>query len=88
MLLQTYSDWPTYPQLYLSGVFVGGCDIIEELDARKELVSTLRSFGRIEEGNIEAKQPLLDRLSTLTRSDDVVLFMKVVFTSPRRTFFI
>lgn len=26
--LKEYSDWPTYPQLYINGVLVGGCDII------------------------------------------------------------
>jgi monothiol glutaredoxin len=29
--LKEYSNWPTYPQLYIDGKFVGGCDIVTEL---------------------------------------------------------
>ena len=29
--LKTYSDWPTFPQLYVTGEFVGGLDIIKEI---------------------------------------------------------
>lgn len=39
--LKTYSDWPTYPQLYVKGELIGGLDIIKELQANGELESTL-----------------------------------------------
>jgi monothiol glutaredoxin len=39
--LKDYSRWPTYPQLYLDGKLVGGCDIVRELHARGELASML-----------------------------------------------
>lgn len=39
--LKTYSDWPTYPQVYVNGELIGGLDIIKELVANNELVSTL-----------------------------------------------
>lgn len=39
--LKTYSDWPTYPQLYVNGELIGGLDIIKELLAGGELVPTL-----------------------------------------------
>ena len=29
--IKDYSDWPTIPQLYVKGEFVGGCDIITEM---------------------------------------------------------
>ena len=29
--LKQYSDWPTYPQLYVKGELVGGCDIVAEM---------------------------------------------------------
>ena len=29
--IKTFSDWPTIPQLYVKGEFVGGCDIIQEI---------------------------------------------------------
>ena len=37
------SDWRTFPQLYVKGELVGGCDIIEELDASGELSTMLGS---------------------------------------------
>jgi len=39
--LKTYSDWPTYPQVYVKGELIGGLDIIKELLAADELVATL-----------------------------------------------
>lgn len=39
--LKTYSDWPTYPQVYVDGELIGGLDIIKELVAANELESTL-----------------------------------------------
>lgn len=41
--LKTYSDWPTYPQLYVKGELIGGLDIIKELQASDELNSTLNA---------------------------------------------
>ncbi len=35
--IKTYSDWPTIPQLYIDGAFVGGCDIVREMHANGEL---------------------------------------------------
>ncbi|XP_073829498.1 glutaredoxin 3 [Musca autumnalis] len=40
--LKTYSDWPTYPQVYVKGELVGGLDIIKELKSNNELESTLK----------------------------------------------
>lgn len=40
--LKTYSDWPTYPQLYVKGELVGGLDIIKELQAAGDLDATLK----------------------------------------------
>lgn len=40
--LKTYSNWPTYPQLYVKGELIGGLDIIKELDESGELVSMLK----------------------------------------------
>lgn len=41
--LKTYSDWPTYPQLYINGDLVGGLDIVKEMLASGDLISTLKS---------------------------------------------
>ena len=35
--IKEYSEWPTIPQLYVNGEFVGGCDIVREMDATGEL---------------------------------------------------
>ncbi|OED47998.1 Grx4 family monothiol glutaredoxin [Leisingera sp. S232] len=35
--IKDYSDWPTIPQLYVKGEFVGGCDIITEMALSSEL---------------------------------------------------
>ena len=43
--IKTYSDWPTIPQLYVKGVFVGGCDIIREMYETGELMEMLSTHG-------------------------------------------
>ena len=43
--IKTYSNWPTIPQLYLKGEFVGGCDIIREMFQSGELKSLLKDKG-------------------------------------------
>ena len=35
--LKEYSSWPTFPQLYVDGKLVGGCDIVRDLHAKGEL---------------------------------------------------
>ena len=35
--IKRYSNWPTIPQIYIDGKFVGGCDIVHELHERGEL---------------------------------------------------
>lgn len=39
--VKIYSDWPTIPQLYIKGEFIGGCDIAKELFASGELAKML-----------------------------------------------
>ncbi|MBL6723261.1 MAG: Grx4 family monothiol glutaredoxin [Candidatus Margulisbacteria bacterium] len=39
--IKKYSDWPTIPQLYVNGEFIGGCDIITELYQSGELAQLL-----------------------------------------------
>ena len=39
--MKEYSDWPTFPQVYINGEFVGGCDIIMELHETGELTKLL-----------------------------------------------
>lgn len=46
--LKTYSNWPTYPQLYINGELVGGCDIVIDMYTKGDLQSALASAGAIE----------------------------------------
>ena len=43
--IKTYSNWPTIPQLYVKGDFVGGCDIIKEMFQAGELKPLLVEQG-------------------------------------------
>ena len=43
--IKDFSQWPTIPQLYVKGEFVGGCDIVREKDASGELRELLHSKG-------------------------------------------
>ncbi len=43
--IKEFSDWPTIPQLYVKGEFVGGCDIIREMFESGELRGFLESKG-------------------------------------------
>ena len=40
--IKEYSDWPTIPQLYIKGEFIGGCDIVKELFESGELKKILQ----------------------------------------------
>ena len=48
--IKTYSDWPTIPQLYLKGEFVGGFDIVREMAESGELQTMLKEKGLAEAG--------------------------------------
>ncbi len=43
--IKEFSDWPTIPQLYVKGEFVGGCDIITEMTLSGELDALLEQNG-------------------------------------------
>ncbi|MEM9285372.1 MAG: glutaredoxin domain-containing protein, partial [Pseudomonadota bacterium] len=43
--IKTYSDWPTIPQIYVKGEFVGGCDIVKEMFEQGELRPMLEDKG-------------------------------------------
>jgi monothiol glutaredoxin len=58
--IKDFSDWPTVPQLYIKGEFVGGCDIITEMTMSGELDTLFRqnevtfdenAAGKIREAN-------------------------------------
>lgn len=70
--LKTYSNWPTYPQLYVDGELVGGLDILKEMDASGDLASMLPK-----------KRTLNDRLKELINRAPLMVFMKGDRNTPR-----
>lgn len=49
LLLLMDSDWKTYPQLFINGEFVGGCDVVTELFESGELKKMLEKAGAFSE---------------------------------------
>ena len=43
--IKSFSNWPTIPQLYVKGEFVGGCDIVTEMFQSGELESLMKESG-------------------------------------------
>jgi glutaredoxin-related protein len=69
--LKEYSNWPTYPQIYIKGELIGGLDILKELIANGEFQSMLPANETSQE-----KASLEDRLKALINRQPVMLFMK------------
>lgn len=45
--IKDFANWPTIPQLYVKGEFIGGCDIVREMYASGELQDLLREQGLV-----------------------------------------
>ena len=71
--LKTFSNWPTYPQLYVRGEMLGGCDIVEEMATSGELKTALAAAAAPPEAGPSA---LNKRIQELLASAPVILFMK------------
>jgi monothiol glutaredoxin len=52
--VKVYSSWPTIPQLYVKGEFVGGCDIVREMFQGGELQSLLEEKGLVAKAGASA----------------------------------
>ncbi|EPZ32244.1 Monothiol glutaredoxin-related domain-containing protein [Rozella allomycis CSF55] len=70
--LKLYSDWATYPQLYVNGDLVGGLDIVKEMNASGELDDIL---PRVESLN--------ERLKKLINQKEIMIFIKGSPTAPK-----
>lgn len=53
--IKSFSDWPTIPQLYVKGEFVGGCDIITEMTLSGELDELFTANGIVFDSEASAK---------------------------------
>ncbi|KAF6142032.1 hypothetical protein GIB67_038000 [Kingdonia uniflora] len=76
--LKVYSNWSSYPQLYLKGELIGGSDIVLEMQKSGELKKALT-----EKGIIPTETTLEDRLKNLISSSSTMLFMKGTPDAPR-----
>lgn len=47
--LPAYAEWPTFPQLYIQGELIGGCDIVTELYEQGKLKPALEAVGSLHE---------------------------------------
>ena len=72
--LKLYSDWPTYPQLYVRGELQGGLDVLKEMAADGDLPSQL---------GISKELPIDDRLKALINRSHVIVFMKGLPSAPK-----
>ncbi|KAK9267972.1 hypothetical protein L1049_010409 [Liquidambar formosana] len=75
--LKVYSNWSSYPQLYIRGELIGGSDIVLEMQKSGELTRVLAEKGIVQKETIE------DRLKKLITSSPVMLFMKGNPDAPR-----
>jgi glutaredoxin-related protein len=70
--LKKYSNWPTYPQLYVNGELVGGLDIVKELIETKEF-----------ESMVPREKDLNSRLKELVESAPLMIFIKGTPEQPK-----
>ncbi|KAM1138945.1 hypothetical protein PS1_037065 [Malus domestica] len=75
--LKVYSNWSSYPQLYIKGELIGGSDIVLEMQRSGELKKVLAEKG------IVPKDTLEDRLKKLITSSQVMVFIKGTPDAPR-----
>jgi Grx4 family monothiol glutaredoxin len=76
--LKTYSDWPTYPQIYCRGELIGGLDILMEMVDEGNLSQQLQVAT-----HNQKPTSLDDRLKQLTNKSRIMLFMKGLPSAPK-----
>lgn len=79
--LKEYSNWPTYPQLYVCGEFVGGCDIISEMQESGELIKFIKN--KLAEELKSKKEENFKYIKNLIKKEKVMLFMKGTPEAPK-----
>mmetsp|Transcript_15467 Transcript_15467/g.28397 ORF Transcript_15467/g.28397 Transcript_15467/m.28397 type:complete len:196 (-) Transcript_15467:42-629(-) len=77
--LKEYSNWRTYPQLYIQGELIGGVDIIQEMETDGSLSEALS----IANADDPSEMTLEDRLKSIINKAPVTLFMKGNPDGPR-----
>jgi Grx4 family monothiol glutaredoxin len=79
--LKTFSDWPTFPQLYVNGEFAGGLDILKEMKESRDGAS-LKEQLDISDA-VTAAPSLNERLAALVKRHHIMLFMKGLPSAPQ-----
>ena len=74
MIVQGFTQWPTYPQLLVNGELLGGCDIVMEMQQDGSLKTAVQEALGSDQDD---KSALQQRLKQLLDSSPVMLFMKV-----------
>mmetsp|Transcript_129516 Transcript_129516/g.192807 ORF Transcript_129516/g.192807 Transcript_129516/m.192807 type:complete len:240 (+) Transcript_129516:292-1011(+) len=77
--LKEFSNWKTYPQLYVKGELIGGLDIVKELHEEGELMDMIRPAL----SEADPKAALNERLKKLVSSSPLMLFMKGTPDAPK-----
>ncbi|KAG3091726.1 Monothiol glutaredoxin-S17 [Phytophthora idaei] len=77
--LKQFSNWPTYPQLYVNGSLIGGLDIVKEMKSEGSIVEQLGLTRNVE----EAEAAFQESLHALVNSAPVLLFMKGTPSEPK-----
>lgn len=85
--LKTFSDWPTYPQLYVQGELIGGLDVLKEmLEESEQEVTTLAEQLGVKEEKSQEEAPAItleEKIKALVNRSRIMLFMKGVPSKPR-----
>eukprot|EP00956_Cyclotella_meneghiniana_P008029 scaffold10683_cov94-Cyclotella_meneghiniana.AAC.13 len=89
--LKEYSDWPTYPQLYVRGELMGGLDIMKEMQESGDFVEQLDAMEFVTKASVDgnsdtkegASSSLNKKLEQLVNRHRIMLFMKGIPSSPR-----
>jgi len=80
--LKEYSNWPTYPQVYINGKLIGGLDVVNELIEEEEFKNIVGTPSDSSSSS-SAVEPLEERLKKLINKHQVMLFMKGDPSAPR-----
>ena len=77
--LKNFSNWKTYPQVYVNGELIGGLDIVKELEEEGELMDTVKPALDI----ADPKAVLNEKLTRLINSAPVMIFIKGTPDEPK-----
>jgi len=81
--LKVYSDWPTYPQIYVKGELMGGLDILTETAAEGSLKDDWDIADILDTAKDASEESLDDRLQKLVNRNAIMLFMKGLPSNPQ-----